>query len=219
MGIKHLFIPEKCAACGSCVDACLGDALKLYGKRVTAEEILPTLLEDRDFYASSGGGVTLSGGECLLQPEFCEELLKLLKESKIHTAVDTCGFVSRAAIDRVLPYTDLFLYDIKAIDEEVHIRCTGQSNQVILENLRYIDEAGKKIEIRIPYVPEYNDTQIEKIADFIAELKNITRVKVLPYHNYAGSKYRALQMENTLPVRLPREEEIQTAIDKIKRLK
>lgn len=219
VGIKHLFIPEKCAACGSCVDACLGDALKLYGKRVTAEEILPTLLEDRDFYASSGGGVTLSGGECLLQPEFCEELLKLLKESKIHTAVDTCGFVSRAAIDRVLPYTDLFLYDIKAIDEEVHIRCTGQSNQVILENLRYIDEAGKKIEIRIPYVPEYNDTQIEKIADFIAELKNITRVKVLPYHNYAGSKYRALQMENTLPVRLPREEEIQTAIDKIKRLK
>lgn len=213
---KHLFAHEKCAACGKCVDVCLGDALKLYGKWITAEELLPVLLEDRDFYASSGGGVTLSGGECLLQPEFCEELLKLLKENKIHTAVDTCGFVSREAIGRVMPYTDLFLYDIKAIDEEVHIRCTGQSNRIILQNLKYIDEAGGKIEIRIPYVPGYNDTQIEKIADFMAGLKNITKVRVLPYHNYAGSKYQALKMTDTLPERLPPEEEIQAAIDVVK---
>ena len=161
--------------------------------------------------------MTLSGGECLLQPEFCQELLQLLKEHKIHTAVDTCGFVSRKAIDQVLPYVDLFLYDIKAIDEEVHIQCTGQSNRVILQNLKYIDDAGGNIEIRIPYVPGYNDTQMEKIAEFLATLKNITKVRILPYHKYAGSKYTALHMVNTLPERVPEEREIQGACDMMKR--
>ena len=179
---KHFFVHERCVVCGKCVDVCLGDALKQYGKSVTAEELLPVLLEDRDFYVSSGG-------DCLVQAEFCEELLRLLKENRVHTAVDTCGFVAREAIDRVMPYTDVFLYDVKAIDEDVHICCTGQSNRIILQNLKYIDEEGGKIEIRIPYVPGYNDTQIEKIAAFLADLKNITKVRVLPYHNYAVSKY------------------------------
>jgi len=173
--------------------------------------LLPRLLEDRDFYETSGGGVTLSGGECLCQADFCEALLKALKEKGIHTAVDTCGFVPKAAFEKVLPYTDLFLYDIKAFDEAVHIRCTGQSNQRILENLVWLDSLGKKIEIRIPYVPDYNDTQTEKIAAFLKSLKSITAVKVLPYHNYAGSKYAALGMENTLPERLPTEAELQAA--------
>ena len=117
----------------------------------------------------------------------------------------------KEAIDKVLSYTDTFLYDIKAIDEDVHIKCTGQSNKIILENLKYIDSLGKKIEIRIPYVPEYNSDQIEKIAEFLKPLKNIKAVKVLPYHNYAGSKYSALNMENTLPKILPTEEEIKNA--------
>lgn len=211
------FYKNKCIGCGECkkeaftVDDCLGDARVLYGKEVTIDELLPLLLEDKDFYETGGGGVTLSGGECLCQADFCAELLMVLKEKGINTAVDTCGFVPKESIDKVLLYTDTFLYDIKAIDEDVHIKCTGQSNKVILDNLKYIDSLGKKIEVRIPYVPEYNANQIEKIAKFLSTLKNIKAVKVLPYHNYAGSKYAALHMENTLPKILPTEEEIKKA--------
>lgn len=110
-----------------------------------------------------------------------------------------------------MPYTDIFLYDIKAYDEDVHIKCTGQSNKIILENLKYLDECGKKTEIRIPYVPGYNDDQIEKIAQFLSELKNVTKVRVLSYHNYAGSKYTSLGMANNLPKALPQEEDIEKA--------
>ena len=214
---EEAFYEHKCIGCGECKkegftsEYCLGEARVKYGRDVTVEELLPLLLEDREFYENSDGGVTLSGGECLMQVDFCTELLRKLKVEGIHTAVDTCGFVSKEAIDKVLPYTDTFLYDIKAIDEDVHIKCTGQSNKIILENLKHIDSLGKKIEIRIPYVPEYNSDQIEKIAEFFKPLKNIKAVKVLPYHNYAGSKYEALNMENTLPKILPTEEEIKNA--------
>ena len=207
----HIFDNSLCTSCGKCETECLGEALKFYGKEFSVEEILPILLEDRDFYETSGGGVTLSGGECLCQSDFCAELLEKLKKEGINTAIDTCGFVSKEAIDKVLPFTDIFLYDIKAIDEDIHIKCTGKSNKQILENLKYIDSKDKDIEIRIPYVPDYNDNQIEKIAKFLKPLKNITAVKVLPYHNYAGSKYNALSMKNTLPERIPTTEEIERA--------
>ena len=171
---------------------------------------MPILLEDKSFYDNSGGGITLSGGECLCQPDFCAELLKTAKENGLNTAVDTCGFVPRAAIDKVMPFTDMFLYDIKAIEESMHIKCTGQSNRLILENLKYIDAAGKKTEIRYPYVPGYNSGEAESIAEFVSSLKNVTGVRVLPYHNYAGSKYLSLGMKNTLPDKLPDSEEIKS---------
>ncbi len=213
------FYENKCIGCGECkkegfiTQSCLGEAKVLYGREMTVDELLQLLLEDKDFYETSGGGVTLSGGECLCQAEFCAELLKRLKENGINTAVDTCGFVPKQAFDKVLPYTDTFLYDLKAIDNDVHIKCTGQPNRLILDNLKYIDSLGKSIEIRIPYVPFFNDSQIEKIAEFLKPLKNIKSVKVLPYHNYAGSKYAALGMENTLPEILPSEEDIMKAED------
>lgn len=211
------FYRNKCIGCGECqkegftVEVCLGEARVLYGKEMTVESLLPLLLEDKDFYETSGGGVTLSGGECLCQADFCAQLLKKLKESGVNTAVDTCGFVPKASIDKVIPYTDIFLYDIKAIDEDVHIKCTGQSNKLILENIKYIDSQGIATEVRIPYVPGYNSDQIEKIADFLAKLRNVKAVKVLPYHNYAGSKYAALDMENTLPEGLPTDKQIAKA--------
>ena len=210
----HTYNREECVLCGSCEWACLGNALKVYGKIMTVEELMPILLEDKSFYDNSGGGITLSGGECLCQPDFCAELLKNAKENGLNTAVDTCGFVPRAAIEKVMPFTDMFLYDIKAIDENVHIKCTGQSNRLILENLKYIDAAGKKTEIRYPYVPGYNSGEAESIAEFVSSLKNVTGVRVLPYHNYAGSKYLSLGMKNTLPDKLPDNEEIEN----IKRL-
>lgn len=210
----HHFQRDLCKNCGKCVSQCLGQALRLYGKYVTAEDLLPLLLEDRVFYENSGGGVTLSGGEPLMQADFCCELLKRLKQEGINTAIDTCGFVNQEKIAQVLPYTDKFLYDIKAFDSTVHQFCTGQSNKCILENLRYIDSCGKAVEIRIPYVPTMNDGEIEKIGIFLKDLSCIQSVKVLPYHHYAASKYKTLGMDNTLPdVGMPSEEVIKGAVD------
>ena len=214
---QDAFYAHKCIGCQQCkqdhftIDRCLGQARVHYGTTVTVDELLPMLLEDKAFYDNSGGGVTLSGGECLCQADFCAELLKQLKENGIHTAVDTCGFVPRQVFEQVLPYTDLFLYDIKAIDDDVHIRCTGQSNSLILDNFRFLKEQKAAIEVRYPYVPDRNDDQADAIAAFIGE----TPIRVLSYHNHAGSKYAALNMENTLPTQLPTPQEIAIAEEKM----
>lgn len=207
----HQFRRELCIACGKCAEACPEEALRLYGREVTVEQLMPELLEDREFYETSGGGVTLSGGECLMQAPFCVALLQALKKEGIHTAVDTSGAVSRQAIVQVLPYTDLFLYDIKAIEEAVHFACTGKGNAEILDHLRYLDSLGKQVEIRIPYVPGYNNSQLPKIKEFLQELKQIAAIQVLPYHDYARSRYEALGLEDTLPKDLPAPAEVAAA--------
>ena len=207
----HSLDREKCTACGRCAEVCPSGALSLYGKEMTVYELLPILLEDADFYKSSNGGVTLSGGECLLWADFCAELLEKLHANGIHTAVDTCGDVPREALDKVLPHTDVFLYDIKTFDSRLHEIATGRPNERILENLRYLDSVGAPCEIRIPYVPEFNGGELEKIATFLEGLSNVTRVRVLPYHNYAGSKYLALGSKNTMPAKMPTDEELAVA--------
>ena len=198
-GTIHRLDRRRCTACGACAEVCPKGALTLFGRRVTVEDILPELLADRAFYDATGGGVTLSGGEPLMQASFCRELLERLKKEDIRTAVDTCGYASRQAVEAVMPYTDVFLYDLKAVDEEVHKRCTGVSNRPILENLRYINSRGKNVEIRIPYVPGMNDGEIERMGEFLQDLSAVRCVKVLPYHGFAASKYEALGMENPLP--------------------
>ena len=207
----HKIDRTKCTICGKCVELCPENALEICGKEMSVDKICEILLKDKKFYDESGGGITLSGGECLLQSEACCEILKVMKQSGINTAVDTCGFVPRTAIDKVMPYTDTFLYDIKAIDEDVHIKCTGQSNKIILDNLVYLDSCGAKSEIRIPYIPGYNDDQMDKIGKFLSGLSYVIRVRVLPYHNYAASKYAALNINNTLPPLIPAEKEIKHA--------
>ena len=218
-GVTHIFEREKCKACGSCAKVCLGNALIFFGKQKTVEELLPVLLEDRSFYEHSGGGVTLSGGEPLLQTDFCAELLKALKKENINTAIETCGFASRKALDKIIPYTDYFLYDIKQFDEEKHIKCTGQSNSIILENLQYLDKQGKSLEIRIPLVPMWNDDEdtLHKIGSFLGKLKNINLVRILPYHKLAACKYFNLAMENTLPdVPVPSDDDIERTVKLLK---
>ena len=211
IGESHSFDRKKCKTCGQCAEVCLGDALKLYGKKVTPSEILPILLEDRDFYGLDGG-VTISGGEPMMQPDFLEELLRLLKREKINTAVDTCGFCSREALERILPYTDMFLYDIKAYSEKTHLAATGASNRCILDNLSYLDSLGCSIEIRVPYIPTMNNNEMTDIGRFLTKLKHITKVKILPYHNYAKQKYSALgRTAGYIP--LPSSDEIAAVLD------
>ncbi len=214
---KHLYVRESCHACGACVKVCLGDALVAYGRVVTPEEILPKLMEDIDFFRNSGGGVTLSGGEPLLQAEFSAELLKLLKEKGVNTAVDTCLYAPRESLDAVLPYTDTFLVDVKAMDSSLHKELTGVENRKILDNIRYLDAKGKKMEIRIPYIPGLNDGEMGAIASFLAELKNIVRVKVLPYHDYAVSKYESLGKPYPTDAALPSREECDAARELLRR--
>lgn len=211
---SHKFNFNLCSKCGDCVKSCTGGAMKIYGESYSIEELVSILIKDKKFYDNSNGGVTFSGGECLLYSDFCYELAKKLKEHNIHIAIDTCGNVKKSDFDKVAPYTDLFLYDIKAIDRDTHIKCTGKHNDAILENLIYIDNFNIPIYVRVPYVPGLNDTEIDKIAEFVKPLKNIKRVEVLAYHNYASSRYDALNIKNTLPDIIPTNVEIKDAQSK-----
>ena len=157
---KHVFLPENCIACGACEPRCLGEALRLFGKKISVGEAVETVLEDRLFYVESGGGVTLSGGEPLLQSAFCRDFLSEMKKEGIHTAVDTCGFVNWDAFQCVLPVTDMFLFDVKHTDSAAHRKLTGQGNELILENLRKLSEMKARIEVRMPLVPGCNDSRI-----------------------------------------------------------
>lgn len=215
-GGTHVLDRGRCVACGQCVDACLFDALVLYGRKVTPEEILPELLEDRLFYTQSGGGVTLSGGEPLLHPAFCAELFGLLQREGIPCAMDTCGEVPWSAFEAVLPVTELFLFDLKQMDPERHRRCTGVSNERILENLRRLSDTGKEIEIRMPLVPGFNDEEenLEAAGRFLAGLKPLRGVRLLPYHSFGRSKYRAIGHPDTMPdVAPPSSEQLAHAAD------
>ena len=204
---------EKCISCYKCVEECPVSARVLFGEEWEAEALAEKVLEDREFFISSGGGVTLSGGECLAQIDFAQSLAKIFHKQGISVDIDTCGFVSFGAFERIIPYTDEFLYDIKAIDSEVHKRCTGQDNAIILENLKKLDELGCRIEIRYPYVVGYNDGECRAIGEFLSGLKNVRKIKVLGYHGFAKSNYEALGRKNTLPEINVTRDDVQNAVD------
>ena len=211
----HSFERELCRACGECERVCIGNALALCGKNMTTDEIMEIVMEDRDFYECSGGGVTLSGGECLCQADFCAELLKKLKAENINCNVDTCGYVEKEAIDKVMPYTDLFLYDIKHINSELHKKYTGVPNEKIIENLLYINSQGKPIEVRIPLIPSINDDEetLHKIGKLLSELHMVKKVRILQYNNLVDSKYKITGRVNKMPqVAPPPEQKINQAM-------
>lgn len=201
------FFREKCIDCGFCRmqnpvvrgPLCPNLAKIRYGEEWEALDLTKKLLMDRSFWENSGGGVTFSGGECLSQPDFLTETAELLYKEGISIDIDTCGYARREVFDRIIPFTDTFLYDIKAFDSRVHKKCTGRGNEMILENLRYLVRKQCKIEVRYPYVVGYNDSECDQIGAFLAQLGGISKVKVLGYHGFADSKYEALGMVNTLP--------------------
>lgn len=212
-GTTHFFDRENCIACGKCAQKCYYNALTLYGKEITVEEAFEKLAEDRIFY-SRGGGITLSGGEPLLYPDFCASLLAKLQKAHIHTAVDTCGEVPWNSIEKVLPFTDLFLYDFKCADSFQHEKLTGCGNERILENLKRLDQTGKPIEIRMIMVPGHNmkEEYLYKAGKFLGKLQNITSVRLLAYHSFARGKFEAIGEKDTMPdVPQPTGEELQEA--------
>lgn len=198
---KHTLQYDSCRLCGACVDACLPGALKIYGKKAAPKEVAELLLEDTVFYMESGGGVTFSGGEPLLQSKFLAETMKLLKQHGIHIAVDTCGEVPWSAFTDVLPYTDLFLFDIKHLDSEAHRRGTGRGNERILVNLERLGKEGSAVEIRTPVIPGYNDNMehLQSIAQLLRQHPTVRTWRLLPYHSMAKGKYEALGMEYPMP--------------------
>ena len=200
VGGAHEFDRAKCRACGRCEDACLYGALELFGRTMTVDEASAKLLEDRIFYAESGG-ITLSGGEPLLHSTFCAELLKRMKGEGIHTAVDTCGNVPWSAFEAVLPYTDIFLYDFKCADPEKHRELTGCRNELICENLKKLDGTGKPIEIRMIMVPEHNmaESDLRAAGEFLSPLKHVSAVRLLAYHALARAKFKAVGHPDTMP--------------------
>ena len=212
---KHFFVKDNCTLCGKCENICPAGAFEIAGKDMTVEQIANEVLRDELFMKSSGGGVTFSGGEPLMQAELCVDIARILKEHDINIAVDTSGFVKRDVINKIIPYTDTLLFDIKAIDEDVHIACTGVSNKLILENIKYVNSLGIPMEIRYPYIPTMNDDQAEKIAYFVKELKTVKCLRVLPYHNYAETKYSSIGF-SFVDFPVPTKSEILSVLNKMK---
>lgn len=190
---------SRCTLCGRCAEICPTNALELLGKTYTVREVLAVLDQDKLFYDQSGGGVTLSGGEPLAQGEFAIQLLAACKARGYHTAVDTSGYVPQAMLEKALPYTDLFLYDLKHLDDAQHQKYVGAPLGPVVENLRYLAKAGAKIWLRLPIMPGINDDwpELEAVRDLAGEC-NIKDVFLLPYHDIARAKYERLCLDYKL---------------------
>lgn len=179
---------------------------KVVGRDVTVEEVMKTVGQDRPYYYRSGGGLTLSGGESLCQPEFARDLLRAAKENGINTAMESMACAEFKVIDKILPYLDHYLLDIKHMDPAKHKEFTGRSNELMLENAKKIAESGKcRLSIRIPVIPTFNDTEeeIRAIAEYAKELPGTEKIHLLPYHRLGQDKYEGLGREYMMKEILP----------------
>ncbi len=193
---KLIIDREKCTACGVCTDWCLNNAREVAGKEYTVQELVKEAEKDRMFYEDSGGGITLSGGEVMVQDmDYIEKLCRILHDKGYSVNIDTCGYAPYENFKRILPYVDTFLYDIKAMDPEVHKHFIGVDNELILENLKKLSEDGARINIRIPVIDGVNATEefMNSVVDFLRENNiRVKQVNLLPYHNTGMHKYRKL---------------------------
>lgn len=230
----------RCTACGACVQVCYAEARALVGREVTVAEVMDAIERDTAFYDESGGGVTISGGEPLAQPDFLRDLLRACQARGLHTTLDTCGFAPWEALDDVREDVDLFLYDLKLMDDARHRELTGVSNRRILENLRRLSGEGHRmlrqgsaqvlrqcsaqvlrrgsaqVVLRVPVIPGINEDEenLRAIGAFAAELPSLERVDLLPYHRIGRDKYRRLGKPCPMPETAPPSE---ARMDKIAR--
>lgn len=186
----HIMEFAKCLACGKCVDDCQGNALRIIGEEMGVDQVMKTVIRDRAFYERSGGGITISGGEPMMQKTFMVELLQKAKAEGIHTCVETNLAVPQEWYSEILPLVDLFLCDYKATDPELHKRLTGQSNELILENLDYLYHQGKEIVLRCPMIPDINDTEdhLQAIVRLCQQYPDLKAVDLMAYHNLGVAK-------------------------------
>lgn len=196
-----------------------GGKEKIVGKDVTVGEVMEEIKKDLPYYRRSGGGVTLSGGEALLQPEFAVALLKACRRTGINTAIETTGFASFDAIEKYLPHLDYILMDIKHIDSEKHKAYTTKPNELILENAKKIAESGANLTIRVPVIPGFNNTpeEISAIARFAKSLKGVENLHLLPYHRLGEDKYKGLGREYALAGVAPNEDSLMETLLKAAR--
>jgi pyruvate formate lyase activating enzyme len=192
--------PAKCRGNGDCAGVCPSGAREICGRSLGVGDVMTEVLKERIFFEQSGGGITLSGGEPLCQPEFAAALLTECKRRGIHTAVDTSGFVDPELLLGVIPMTDLFLYDIKHMNPEKHMKYTGVDNDIILSNMSKLGEGGAVINARMPFVPGVNtdDENLGAAGDFLAGVRGVTQLNLLPYHSAAEDKHNRWGMEYRL---------------------
>ena len=205
----HRLRRDLCTGCGKCADLCFSGALELAGRSRTAADILEEADRDSAYYGNEGG-LTLSGGEPLFQPEFTEALLKGAKGRNWTTALETCGMAAPEIVDRMLPLTDHWLFDIKAVDDEKHRRFTGRSNEPILANLKRLDRAGAAIELRCPLIPGLNDSDadLRAIRNLADSLARRPAIHVEPFHPFGRGKLTRLGLPAEEDVRIPDEADI-----------
>ena len=206
---------ERCRSCGKCVEICRRDAREFAGKKMTAEEVLTEVQKDKMFYDSSGGGVTITGGEPFVQYSFSERILRLCKGVNINTAIETCGFAKWDIVELVLKNVDLVLYDVKHMDSEAHKKGTGVGNERILDNMKKISKNLKlPIIARVPIVPGYNDSaeNMDSIGKFLKEeIPTCIEVNLLPYHSMGEGKNDQLEIpESGFKSYTPSEEKMET---------
>lgn len=214
-GVRQLH-RERCTACGACTEVCYAESLLMVGKEVTVEAVMEEVLADRDFYAHSGGGITLSGGEPACQRAFAKEILLCSKQEGLHTAIETNLSLGWPIYEGLLPLLDLVLFDIKLIDPQLHRAWTGLSNEIILKNARALSETGKPMVVRTPVIPGVNDDPevITAIAAFIKDFKPLAYYELMPYHPLGTGKYTSLGMEYTLrETKAPSAEQMQALAD------
>lgn len=205
---------QECRKCFDCCMACCAQAQKAVGEEVEIEW-LKKLIKENSVYYSQSGGVTFSGGECMLQLSALEELLVFCRENQIHTAVDTAGNTAWEDFERIIPYTDVFLYDIKAWDREIHKKCTGTGNERILDNYKNLIKRGVPCIVRIPYVPDWNDMELPAIAEFLKEYAPL-KTELLAYHDMGRVKEEALGNRTDRTFNIPSKEEIEELKKKYK---
>lgn len=196
---KALTDETKCRLCGKCADFCPNKAREYVGKEITVQALMDEIIKDEVFYDESNGGVTFSGGEPMLYADFLAEVLKACKQRGIHTAIDTSGFVAFDKFEKIIDYVDLFLYDIKLMDDRRHTKYIGFENGLILGNLKKLSDRGANIFVRMPIIAGINDDfeNIEEAISFLSSL-NIIQVNLLPYHKMGMDKYRRLEMDYKL---------------------
>jgi pyruvate formate lyase activating enzyme len=217
LGGKKIFTNrEKCTRCQTCIATCYSGAREFSGKEVTVDEVMSQVVRETPFYDESGGGVTFSGGEPLMQPGFLSALLKACRAQEIRTCVDTSGFANWNVFDQIRGDVDLFLYDLKHMDSEKHREVTGVPNEPILENLRRLSGLGHKVVARLPLIPGINDDEANLVESgkFLASLPQLESVELMGYHDLAQAKYEALGMEYKLVgLKGPEEEEMRNAAE------